>query len=175
MKRIHRLRTTVEAAAVAEVLAQGRAAGLRIGWLDLAAGGPASDLGPSGSPDLPESVAGLDQAAAAGALRAVVVSGGRAVAVKRTTGPPTLRDLLREYFLGCAAVLVRVPPDATPKPAPSAPLDEAADLPWLEPVAGDDGSRFGWRVVPPDGPALALTAPELIARLRRPRPWTACS
>ena len=62
-------------------------------------------------------------------LRAVAVAGGRAVAVKRVAGPPTLRDLLREHFLGCAAVVVRVPPGGAPSP-----VDGAGALPLLDPV-----------------------------------------
>ncbi|HXO19763.1 MAG TPA: hypothetical protein VOA87_07545 [Thermoanaerobaculia bacterium] len=68
-------------------------AGLRVGWLELAAASP-----------LPE---GLATAAALGVLRAVAASGGRSVAVKPLRGEPVLRDLLREHFRGCALVLVQ--------------------------------------------------------------------
>ena len=167
MKRIHLLRTTVTADSVAGIVAEAGAQGLRVGWLDLTAdpvggtttravhGGQMSQMGQ------------LERAAELGVLRAVAVAGGRAVAVKRVTGPATLRDLLREYFLGCAAVLVRVPPGGSP-PA----VDGAGTLPLLDPI-GVQGNE--WRVVPPDSGALRLTTAELVGRLRRPRPWTSGS
>lgn len=76
----------------AALFAAARAAGLRLGWLELAPAPPPQPL---------------EAAAALGALRAVAVGGGRAVTVKPLAGEPVLRDLLREHFLGCAAVLVR--------------------------------------------------------------------
>jgi hypothetical protein len=79
--------------AYGEVFAAARAAGVRLGWLDLAA-----------TVAMPTD---LDTAAAAGVLRAVAVGSGRTVAVKPLAGAPVLRDLLREHFLGCGAVLVR--------------------------------------------------------------------
>ncbi len=72
-----------------------RAAGERIGWLDLAAA--------TAAPVPPD----LEQAAELGALRAVAAATGRTVVVKPVAGPPVLRDLLREHFRGCAVVLVR--------------------------------------------------------------------
>lgn len=69
-----------------------REAGLRCGWLELQA--------PSVVP--PE----LEEAAVEGVLRAVAVGDGRSVAVKPLAGPPVLRDLVREHFLGCTVVLV---------------------------------------------------------------------
>lgn len=144
MKRIHLLRTTAEPEAAADLLAAGRQAGLRAGWLDLAGAPPGA--GP------------LDRAAGAGALRAVAVGEGRSVAVKTFTGPPVLRDLLRQHFLGCAFVLVR-PPDG---PAPP-PVTGVGDLPLLEPVEG------GWRLSPADGTAARLSTPELVARLQSPQ------
>lgn len=80
------------AEAFAALFAAARAARVRLGWLDLAAAPPPAEL---------------EAAAALGALRAVAVGGGRAVTVKPLAGEPVLRDLLREHFLGCAAVLVR--------------------------------------------------------------------
>ncbi len=126
----------------------GRAAGLRIGWLDLPDG-----AGDAPAPRAPE---GLEPAAEAGAFRAVAVGGGRAVSVKATSGPPVLGDLLREHFLGCALVVIRGRLAGAPEP------DE---VPRLEPVAGR------WRVSLPGGAARELSADELVARLRRPRPW----
>lgn len=156
MKRIHLLQSAAGPEALADLIAAARAAGLRIGWLDLSAPPPATPL---------------DAAAAAGASRAVAVGAGRAVSVKHTAGPPVLRDLLREHFPGCALVVVR-PGDGGPGPedgAPDGPGAELAGLPLLEP-AGE-----GWRVVRGSGSgaasALELTTAELVARLRRARPW----
>lgn len=91
----------------------------------------------------------LEEAAASGVLRAVGVWEGRSVAVKPLAGPPVLGDLLREHFLGCALVLVR----------------GEVEAPLLTP----DGDA--WRLEPPGEPPRRLTTPELLARLRRPRPW----
>jgi hypothetical protein len=79
--------------AFASLFEAARRRAVRIGWLELAP--PPTLTGP------------LEEAAAAGALRAVAVHGGRAVSVKPVRGEPVLRDLLREHFLGCAIVLVR--------------------------------------------------------------------
>jgi len=168
MKRIHLLRTTAAADVVAEIFAAARAEGSRIGWLDLtsaaADSATATDKARGGSSG---SIGELERAAADGALRAVSFAGGRSVAVKRVAGEPTLRDLLREHFLGCVAVLVHVPPGGAP---PS--VAGAEDLPLLDPA---DPPGDHWRIVPPDSSprseAVRLTAAELVARLRRPRPW----
>jgi len=80
--------------AFATLFAAARAAGVRLGWLDLVASAPQAP---------PE----LEAAAALGARRAVAVGGGRALAVKPLAGAAVLRDLLREHFLGCAVVLAR--------------------------------------------------------------------
>lgn len=169
MKRIHLLRTTVGADAVAGLAAAAAAEGLRLGWLDLSAGTPAS--GPAPDSDLTSHPAGtagalasLESVAAAGALRAVSFAGGCVVTVKRVTGPPVLRDLLREHFLGCAAVLVRVPPGDAP-----APVDGVDGLPRLDPAVPPEE---GWRVVRPEGGSLHLATADLVVRLRRPRPWS---
>lgn len=109
------------------------AAGVRVGWLDLSAP--------------PEPPAALEGAAAAGAMRAVAAGGGRAVAVKPLRGAPVLRDLLREHFLGCRAVLVR----------------GAVEAPRLAP----DGER--WRLAAGGAPARRMTAEELCRWLRKSR------
>lgn len=170
MKRIHLLRTTLTAGDVAGLVAEARAEGLRLGWLDLSDAAPE----PSGSGEPFDS---LETAAAAGVLRAVAFAAGRAVTVKRVAGPPRLRDLLREYFVGCAAVLVRVAPGGAASSVP--PADGVADLPLLEPDAPADqsgeASGEAWRVVQPDAAALRLTTAKLVARLRRPRPWSSGS
>lgn len=160
------------------------AEGLRIGWLDLAGEAPTDR---SGKPEDGEQEApgrrdgsgspALDEAVSAGAFRAVGVSPGRTVALKALLGPPVLRDLLREHFLGCTLVVVRVDPGAdgqregaTGTASPAGPpvrdvegtLDEAPRL-------VSDGDRF--RVDPPGRAGRRWTAAELAARLRKPRPW----
>jgi hypothetical protein len=96
----------------------------------------------------------LGEAAGCGVLRAVAAGEGRSVAVKPLAGPPVLGDLLREHFRGCALVLVRGEVEA--------PLLAAEGDGWrLEPAAGEA-----------QGPApLRLSNEQLVARLRRPRPW----
>ncbi len=156
VRRIHLLRTTGEGPAALEPLfAAARAAGLRIGWLDLAASSVA-----------PPAPAGLEPAAAAGAFRAVAVGGGRSVSVKPTAGPPVLGDLLREHFLGCALVIVREPEEGTGESRLAAELEGVARL---------APARGRWWVTLPGAAARELSAEELAARLRRPRPWDARS
>ncbi len=81
------------AEAFAALFAAASERGARLGWLDLDA-----------AVEAPAPLAG---AAAAGAFKSVAVGSGRVVAVKRTSGRAVLRDLVREHFLGCVAVLVR--------------------------------------------------------------------
>ncbi len=95
---------------------------------------------------LPES---LEAAASRGVLRAVAVGGGRSVAVKPLRGEAVLRDLVREHFRGCDLVLV----------------SGAVDAPLLEPGDGD------WLVTVPGQGPTRRTTPELLAALRKPRPW----
>lgn len=91
----------------------------------------------------------LAAAAALGVLRAVAVGEGRTVAVKPLRGEPVLDDLLREHFLGCRLVLVA----------------GELELPGLEP----DGES--WVVTRSDGSAQRLTTADLVACLRKPRPF----
>ena len=93
MKGPHLLRVEEGPERFRPLIEAARAAGLRVGWLDL-----------ESAPAVPPS---LDEAAGLGVLRAVAVSEGRSVAVKPLRGRPVLRDLLREHFQGCALVLVR--------------------------------------------------------------------
>jgi hypothetical protein len=66
--------------------------------------------------------------------------------VKPLAGPAVLADLLREHFRGCALVLVHGMVEAPL-------LTASGDL---------------WRV---DPPGCLLTADQLAAALRKPRPW----
>ena len=145
MKRIHLLRYEGEPAALEALFAAVRAEGLRAGWLQV---DPVRrEEGPAGD------------AVEAGAFRAAAVAPGRVASVKRVAGPPVLRDLLREHFLGCTLVVVR------PGGAGSALDAELSEAPILEPV----GESL--RVRPPGQAALDLAPEALAARLRRPRPW----
>jgi hypothetical protein len=136
MKRPHLLRVEAPPETFAPLFAAATTAGLRLGWLDLA-------------DPLPPLPAALAEAARQGALRAVAVGREGTVVVKPRRGAPVLDDLLREHFLGTAAVLVR----------------GAATAPRLSPL-GD----AQWRVATPEG-NLELTTEGLVTRLRRPRPW----
>jgi hypothetical protein len=82
-----------DAAAFAALFAAAVKRRERLGWLELGA--------------TVEAPPALAEAAAAGAFKSVVAGDGSVVTVKRVAGRPVLRDLLREHFLGCAAVLVR--------------------------------------------------------------------
>ena len=92
MKRIHLLSVEARADAFLELIEALRADGRRVGWLDL------------GGTQVP---AALTAASGAGVLRAVGVDDGVTVAVKPRKGGVVMKDLLREYFVGCSVVLVR--------------------------------------------------------------------
>jgi hypothetical protein len=143
VKRIHLLRFDGDPADLAPLLEAAGREGLRVGWLELA---------PDSAPPVPT---GLEAAVSAGASRSVSVAPGRTVTLKRRSGRPVLRDLLREHFLGCALVVVRA----------ADPGGDLAEVPVLE-VAGD-----GYRVRPPGEGGRTVSAAALAARLRRPRPW----
>lgn len=151
MKRIHLLRYRGEPGALTPLLQAARGEGLRVGWLDLPGEGPAP---------LPPS---LEAASSAGAFRSVAVGGRHSVAVKLAGGPPVLRDLLREHFLGCALVVVR----RVDEPGEGASR-MAADLAAVPELTVGEGE---FRVTPPGEAGRAFQAPVLAARLRRPRPW----
>lgn len=144
MRRIHLLLFDGPPEDLAPLLAAAGGEGLRVGWLDLD-----PEVAPAPIP------AGLDAATSAGAFRAVSAGAGRTVTVKRRTGPPVLRDLLREHFAGCALVVVRAEPTAH----------------GLEGVARLAATAEGYRVRPPGAAALELSADALAERLRRPRPF----
>jgi hypothetical protein len=145
VKRIHLLRYQGEPTALEALFAAVRAEGLRAGWLQ--ADPVRREEGPAGL------------AVEAGAFRAAAVAPGRVASVKRVAGPPVLRDLLREHFLGCALVVVR------PGGAGSALDAELAEVPTLE--LGPDG----YRITAAGQAAHELSAEALAARLRRPHPW----
>lgn len=143
MKRLHLLRVAEGPEIFSALWEALEAVGLRAGWLEVAEPDPAP--------------ATLVRAAFGGALRAVAVGERSTLAVKRRRGPARLEDLLREHFLGCRLVLLR---------GDGLLAAETAGLPTLVPVSGG-----GWRVEAPGGPACDLATEELVARLRRPRPW----
>lgn len=134
MKRIHLLGVDEPPEAFAALLEAARARGRRIGWLEL-------DEVPA-----PERLA---RAADLGALRAVAAGGRRTVTVKTRAATAVLRDLLRESFQGCCAVLVTGDPE----------------LPRLRPAAPD------WIVVLPEGVSRRFQTEELLAAFDRPRPF----
>lgn len=149
MKRVHLLRYGGEPDRLGPLFESARAEGLRVGWLS----GPHSTVDPGGESAPP----GLAAPSDAGAFRAVELSQGRSVSVKRVAGPPVLRDVLREHFLGCALVVV----------ADGAPVEaELTGEPTLEPADG------GYRVTVPGEAGRVFDPPALAARLRRPRPWS---
>ena len=93
--------------------------------------------------------ASLESAAELGVLRAVAVAPQRIIALKPLRGTPVLKDLLREHFRGCQLVLVLGAVDApTLKPEMQS---------WV--VQAEGGKRFEW------------TTDQLVARLRKPRPF----
>ena len=102
MRSPHLLRVEEEPGRFAPLIAAARAEGLRIGWLDLAA-----------APAVPGP---LDEAAAAGAHRAVAAGEGRSVAVKPLRGAPVVKDLLREHFpdVYAQADVILCPPPGLP-------------------------------------------------------------
>jgi hypothetical protein len=150
LRRAHRLRVEAPPERFAALVAAMADAGLRAGWLDLAPAAPAG----AGEPAAPPAAvpADLEAAAVAGVLRAVALSAGRSVAVKPRKGEPVWEDLLREHFRGCALVLVRGEVEAPPLLTP-------------------DAEGGGWSVAPPGGAVRSYTTAELVAALRRPRPW----
>jgi len=135
MKLPHLYSVVAGPEAFAELWRSAAEAGLRLGWLDLD--------GPSEVPPQLAAAVGL------GAAKAVSADGRQTVAVKRLAGEPVLRDLVREHFLGCAALLVRGRAgfprlEARPGAVGVVSMEEAPPL-WLEPAA-------------------------FLLRLRRPRP-----
>jgi hypothetical protein len=137
MRTPHLLRVEEEPSRFAPLIEAARALDLRIGWLELGA-----DPRP-----VPES---LETAASLGVLRAVAVDQGRTITVKPLRGKPVLRDVLREYFQGCALVLVRGGEIAAPS------LKVEVDH---------------WMVTPVGAALRRFSVEGLAAALRKPEPW----
>ncbi len=141
-KRPVLLAVTEGAAAYAGLFLALHEFGGRAGWLEL------------GAPAAPP--AGLEEAAAAGVLRAVAVGESRVTTVKPIRGAAVLDDLLREHFRGCLLVLVwgaEVP---------------GQGIEGLVRLAADGG---GWLLVAPGGRTVRQSTAELLANLRRPSFW----
>lgn len=134
MKRIHLLSVEAQADAYLELIEALRADGRRVGWLDL------------GGTRVP---AALTAASGAGVLRAVGVDDNVTVTVKPRKGGVVMKDLLREYFVGCSVVLVR----------------GGEGLPRLSATEG------GWLLEVPGATARSLDTASLVMTLRKPRPF----
>lgn len=142
MKRVHLLRVAGEPAVYASLIESVRADGGRVGWLELAPSAP------SAAPDPEPLPARLGQAADLGVLRAVAVGSRRTVAVKPRRGQTVVRDLLREHFRGCRAVLVSGEVDA--------------------PLLIAEGGSWTVRI---EGAERRHTTESLVRALRKPRPF----
>lgn len=152
MKRVHLLRYGGAPDRLGPLFEAARAEGLRVGWLS----GAHSNVNSAVDSAVDSAPPGLKAPSDAGAFRAVALSEGRSVALKRVSGPPVLRDVVREHFLGCALVVV----------AEGAPVEaELTGEPTLEPADG------GYRVTVPGEAGRVFAPSALAARLRRPRPW----
>ncbi len=149
----HLLRVVGPVVKFESLIAALRQAGERFGWLEYSAD-LESDTGLESDKDLESdaptaSTESLNVAAGLGALRAVAIGGGQAVAVKPMRGAPVLHDVLREYYRGCQLVLVVGDVEA----------------PELEPDADH------WMITVSGQPARRWTTEKLVAALRKPAPW----
>lgn len=163
MKRVHLLHVEAPASAFEPLISAAQEAGLRLGWLRL----DATSKLPA---PLPEELA---EAAGAGVLRAVHSGAAGTVVVKPRRGAPVLRDLLREHFRGCAAVLVAGDLSVTVASV-SEPAPVAGSLqPPVEPIkeVAQGGAESRWRILMAYGGERAYTTAELVAELRKPHPW----
>jgi hypothetical protein len=127
----------------APLFAAARQAGLRMGWLELAT--------------VLEPPPALANAAGLGATRAVMVAERATLSLKTRHGHAVLRDVVREHFAGCALVLV------------FGASGEANELPRLRVSMGEPGA---WEVAAPGVAAQRYGTEDLLAALRRPRPWS---
>jgi len=142
LRRIHVLRVEEEPDVFGPLLLAAAAAGLRVGWLELA----------SPPPPPPEE---LRRALLAGGERALAVAEGWTLSVRARRGAPRLRELLRAQFAGCAAVLVRG----------QAGVVVGVEAPRLAPLA--EGT---WSVRAGEHDRRLDTA-GLVSALREPRPF----
>lgn len=136
MKRIHLLSVEGRAEEYRVLIEAIGADDRRVGWLDL------------GGTEVPEA---LNAASRTGVLRAVGVQDGLTVAVKPRKGGVVMKDLLREYFVGCSVVLVR----------------------GGEGMARLSATEDDWLVELPGATPRKLDTASLVAALRRPRPFGA--
>ncbi|HRC86245.1 MAG TPA: hypothetical protein PK413_11595 [Thermoanaerobaculia bacterium] len=145
MRVPHLVRVAEGPEAFRELFTAAAARGHRLGWLSLTPPAPPLEH---------------ESAAVLGATRAVSVGAGRVLATKPQKGQPVLKDLLREHFLGCAAVLIEAPGGAPLSLAD--PQELGAQLHRLE--------RQGevWRLHGPAGQET-LTLEKLGGRLGRLR------
>jgi len=164
MKEPHLLRVEEPPERFAVLITAARAAGLRVGWLDLDASPP---------PPPPH----LAAAVRSGALRAVsaassATGGSQVVAVKTPSGGLVFKDLLREHFLGCRLVLVAVSPGAVPAVGsgllpPGVPRLRSRGEGWYLEAAGEAGPEHAEHTGHTGHAELSTAA--LVARLARPR------
>lgn len=141
---LHLLRVDRTLLEFAPLVAALRQDGRRAGFLDWSPG------------TAPDGLA-APEAAEAGVARSVTVDAEQTVAVKKRRGAPVLRDVLREFFRGCAVVLVFTRDEGA-----------AIEAPFLEPAASPEN----WRLVTAGGAAREMSTAELAAALRRPRPFS---
>ncbi len=116
MKKPHLLKVDDPIGRFAPLFERADERAMRLGWLEL---------------DEP-ALSGLELGGEGDPFKQVVVGRRRTLAVKRRRGDARLDDLIREHFLGCALLLLRVG-------AGGQDLDEV-DAPELRPTAA------GWRV-----------------------------
>lgn len=136
MRHVHYLLVDGEADDYLEVIEALRVEGIRVGWLDLRGA---------------EVPAALTSACRTGVLRAVAVDDGVTVSAKPRRGGIVMKDLQREYFLGCSVVLIR----------------GGEGMPRLAARAGR------WRLSAPGEPPRTLDTARLVKLLRRPHPFGA--
>ncbi|MEM6792791.1 MAG: hypothetical protein AAF725_02340 [Acidobacteriota bacterium] len=160
MKRIHALIVAHPPESFASLAEALGSRGERLGWLDWRPQAPRPRLATEGDGPGAE----LEAAARPPFLRAVAVGCNGLVALKPVGGPPVLRDVLREHFRGCLAVLVRTGARAS---SLEAELESAGfESARLEP----SGDNLRYRVA--STRAAGLWDPALLAdRLRKPRPF----
>lgn len=162
----HLLAVAADADVFAALIDAATADALRVGWLRWS-----PDVAPE--PCIEPMSKDLQSAASLGVLRAAAIEAERTVAIKPRRGAPVLRDVLREHFRGCALVLIRsVRAD---QGLDGTDLGKSSSGSLIDDRAGVSISRLrlegdGFEVIAADS-THRLTATELVARLRRARPW----